>query len=538
MNRIGKYQLFTQLQDGPITRVYKALQPELERIVLVKQLHPDLGHDQELVARFKQEGLVLAKIRSPQVITVHELGFEEGVPFLVTEFIEGPTLAELLQQQVALPWDICLYILQQVTLGLISIHNNGLIHQDIKPENIFISDQGAVKLGDLGFSTTMEQAQLQIQGTPAYVPPELVLEGTVDYRSDLYSLGVVGYEMLTGENPFRAAEIQTVFNRIVNLTPLPVLTIQPGIPEPLVRIVSQLMRRRPEDRFSSAHELWDALQDLSLALGSKVDASTLTKFLQAPAAYQPRPAPVTPVVGQAPPPRPRRWRSAWALAPVALLLVILFVIRMMSAGDGVSLQSADSTAAMTNNKFDRPVAQDAPIDSGNNEGSKRNAPGLPAANHVSERIASDTLPIPEAGDRVSLLVTSDPRAVIFQSGDSVGVTPCTLALALSPNPLELEFRSPGFPQIRKSVIISEQAVQKIHMNLWQEVGYLELSIFPWGEIWIDGDSIDVSPLNRQLILAPGNHRLMIRHPALKNVTEQFYVAIGETLRKEIHLQKP
>ena len=104
-------------------------------------------------------------------------------------------------------------------------------------------------------------------------------------------------------------------------------------------------------------------------------------------------------------------------------------------------------------------------------------------------------------------------------------------------PIELELRAPGFPVIKKTVTVSEQTAHNIHINLWKEVGYLDINIIPWGEIWIDGDSIDISPVNHLLILAPGKHRLMIRHPSLKNITEPFYVAVGETLKKSIQLQR-
>ncbi|MCU0644821.1 MAG: serine/threonine protein kinase, partial [bacterium] len=166
MKKISKYQIFTELQHGPITHVYKAIQPELQRTVLVKQLNPDRIADEELVERFKQEGLILAKINSANVITIFDFGYENGVPFLVTEFIEGNTLAELLQKIGHFPWDIGLYILQQITAGLQAIHHHNIIHQDIKPSNIFISDQGEVKLGDLGFSVSLDEHAKQVQGTP------------------------------------------------------------------------------------------------------------------------------------------------------------------------------------------------------------------------------------------------------------------------------------------------------------------------------------------------------------------------------------
>ena len=127
MKKISKYQVFSELQQGPITQVYKAMQPELQRMVLVKRLNPDRIVDEELVERFKQEGLILAKINSPHVITIFDFGFDDNVPFLVTEFIEGNTLAELIQQNGALPWDVGLFVLQQLVQGLDALHHQNII---------------------------------------------------------------------------------------------------------------------------------------------------------------------------------------------------------------------------------------------------------------------------------------------------------------------------------------------------------------------------------------------------------------------------
>ena len=278
MKKISKYQVFSELQQGPITQVYKAMQPELQRMVLVKRLNPDRIVDEELVERFKQEGLILAKINSPHVITIFDFGFDDNVPFLVTEFIEGNTLAELIQQNGALPWDVGLFVLQQLVQGLDALHHQNIIHQDIKPENIFISNEGEVKLGDLGFSISLDQTDRQIQGTPAYLAPEVIEGSPVDFRSDLYSLGLVGYEMLTGENPFLADDMPTILNRIVNLKPMQVRAVKAEVPEEFSLLIAKLMSRNPGQRFHSAREFSQELENLMVSLGIKVDENCLINF--------------------------------------------------------------------------------------------------------------------------------------------------------------------------------------------------------------------------------------------------------------------
>jgi len=542
MRKISKYQIFTELQHGPVTRVYKAIQPELQRVVLVKQLNPDLVTDDELVERFKQEGLILAKINSPQVITIYDFGFAEGVPFLVTEFIEGNTLAELIQQNGALPWDIGLFVVQQLAQGLAAIHNQNIIHQDIKPENIFISDDGKVKLGDLGFSVSTDQADQSIQGTPAYFAPEIIEGRLVDFRGDLYSLGLVGYEMLTGENPYAADDIPTIFNRIVNLKPMSVHAVRSEVPEKLSTIITRLMVRNRDERFQSAKELSQQLEDLKISIGIKIDENSLIKFLQEPDNYQISQAYPIEKARESIKKTTKRKRFVLPVAFITIGIFIILVVKIMSNGFSFLPGKIDTTRTTIEQNLSQLKSQnDIPVISKESDKepelktSKKNSDKSIMKNHVEK----DTLKIISIVEtkRDTVVITSDPRAFVFQQGDSLGITPLSLILDSPKNSLEIELRSPGFPTIRKTVTKAEQAVQNFHINLWKEVGYLDIDIIPWGEIWIDGDSVDVSPINRLIVLAPGNHRLMVRHPQMKNVTEPFYVAVGETVRKEIYFHQ-
>lgn len=541
MKKISKYQVFSELQHGPITHVYQAMQPELQRVVLVKQLNPDRITDEELVERFRQEGLILAKINSPNVITIFDFGFEDRVPFLVTEFIEGNTLAALIQQNGALPWDVGLFMLQQLAQGLNAIHHQNIIHQDIKPDNIFISNEGEVKLGDLGFSVTLDQVDQQIQGTPAYLAPEVVEGLPVDFRSDLYSLGLVGYEMLTGENPFAADDMPTVLNRIVNLKPMSAHAVRPEVPERLSSLVVKLMARNSADRFQSAREFSQALENLKISMGIKIDGNCLVSFMDNPDQYQASPIIMAELAKPSIQQAQKRKIPILVIGVIIIGLLIVLFGKLMNKGFNFLSDKADTTRISKQESVNQPInPNDISVATDQN---KIESAAKIAKEEVGisnkKNLEADILKMP--GDIVArvdtLVITTDPRAFVFQSGDSLGITPLPVIFDAQTNLLEIELHAPGFPIIKKSVTNADRTVQNIHISLWQEVGYLDIEIIPWGTIWVDGDSIDVSPIDHPLVLSPGNHRLMVKHPSLKGITEPFYVAVGETLKKTIQLQR-
>ncbi|MFZ5516695.1 MAG: serine/threonine protein kinase [Candidatus Zhuqueibacterota bacterium] len=545
MKKIGKYQIFSEIQRGPITHVYKAVQTELQRVVLLKQLNPEIVGDAELLGRFKQEGLVLAKMKSPNVITIFDFGEEDGIPFLVTEFIEGDTLAEIIGRNATIPWDVALFILRQLSEALAAIHDHQIIHQDIKPENIFISSQGDVKLGDLGFSTSLKNTGTEIQGTPAYLPPELVLGSAVDFRSDLYSLGIVGYEMLTGENPFAAETMHTVLNRIVNLKPMPPGAVNRDLPGPFSALIEMLISKNPADRVESARELNSRLDQLSSQLARPVGKQILGNYVANPDQHQP--STLMPVAAEIPvQPVGRKKRRATALLVAGLILALIVTLVsvpglrrqfIFNAADSMHQDNAAGSETEGLDSLHAGAAEDSL------QRFDRTTPADRSdAASGGETIHDNSIPsrtdLPSAMKTQEMVITSDPRAFVFWGEDSLGITPVKIRMAPKDTSRHLEFRNPVFPVIRKHLSNYAQSVQIIHIDLWREVGYLQISVVPWGEIWIDGDSVDISPIpnNRPVKLTPGLHELMVRHPQLDVAREQVFVAVGETLRKNIYLQ--
>ncbi len=543
MKKISKYQIFFELQHGPITRVYKAFQLELQRPVLVKQLNPDRIADEELVERFRQEGLILAQINSPHVITVFDFGFEDGVPFLVTEFIEGSTLAELIQRCGGLPWDIGLYITEQLAHGLMAIHHQNIVHRDIKPDNIFISNEGDVKLGDLGFSAPLQSVEESIQGTPAYLAPEIVIGEPVDFRSDIYSLGLVAYEMLTGQNPFAGESMGVILNRIVNLKPMTIHKVKPDVPDDLSQLIAKMMARQPEERFQTTHDLIQSIEQWRNDKGIHIAQECLIRFIENPEQY--RPASNSPKQSlPLSPPKPKHYRlPALAIATIIVMAVLFLIAKNWNKAHHLSPAASDTTRVAQSEMQKMPKQADSisvALDhqkKGTERPQKNFGEGetTPAGEIRSADTNKSVWKNEFSADTV--IITTDPRAFIYRQGVSLGIAPLKIAVDRRDEKLELEFRSPGFPAIHKIVNITPPDVQNIHINLWKEVGYFEIDIIPWGVIWIDGDSVDVTPLNRPIILAPGNHKLMVRHPTLKGITEPFYIAMGETLKKSIQLHR-
>lgn len=544
MKKIGKYQIFSEIQRGPITHVYKAVQTELQRVVLLKQLNPDMAGDDELRNRFKQEGLVLAKIKSPNVITIYDFGEEDGIPYLVTEFIEGETLADVLAKHRFIPWDVTFYILHQLTEALLAIHDQDLIHQDIKPENIFISARGEIKLGDLGFSTFLKESEGAMQGTPAYLPPEIVLGAPLSFSSDLYSLGVVGYELLVGENPFFAENIQTVFNRIVNLTPTSIHHMNDEIPHPVSELVDRLINKNQEERFQTARELSTRLDQFLQSLEKPANNQIFLDYLEKPEEHQPTVMRLHDQKRQPETVKKKPPRIVFPLLLGLLVVVVLFALGMPEFRSAIFSNAQDSTRTNEKEKsldeqLNSTQAQEDTVEQ--SESNITEKPRIPEPQDKSDSIAKsdgEIEPIINVNTKVSeILISSDPpRAFVFLGEDSLGMTPLKISIPFEETREDVELRHPAFPVIRKQIPKNAQSVQKIHIDLWREVGYLQISVVPWGEVWIDGDSVDVSPINRFLLLSPGVHELLVRHPKLTDTREQLYVSVGETLRKHIYLQ--
>ena len=261
--QFGPYRVVSPIGAGGMGEVYKAYQPGIDRHVALKILPRHFAHDPQFVGRFRQEAKVLASLQHPHILPIHDFGEADGYTYIVMPLVSGGTLAGLLQGQ-PLPFDRVHRIIAQLGDALDYAHSRGLVHRDIKPSNVLLDERGNCLLMDFGLAKILEGTQQftttgGILGTPSYMSPEQGLGKTLDRRSDIYSLGVVLYKMVTGRAPFQAATPMAVMIKHIH-DPVPLLrTLNPEVPEALEQVTLKALHKQPTERFATAGEMVKAL---------------------------------------------------------------------------------------------------------------------------------------------------------------------------------------------------------------------------------------------------------------------------------------
>jgi tRNA A-37 threonylcarbamoyl transferase component Bud32 len=265
---LGRYRVLEPLGRGGMARVYRAYHPQLDRYVAIKVLRSDLMDDEEFLARFQREARAVAALRHPNIVQVFDFDVQGGLYYMVMELLEGDTLKRRLNDYRVrgerMPLGETVRILLDVLDGLAYAHSEGMVHRDIKPSNVLLTSRGQAVLGDFGIAQivggTRHTVSGALMGTLSYMAPEQGMEGHSDVRSDIYSLGIILYEMLIQRPPFEADTPLAVLMKHVN-DPLPLpRAIDPDLPEPFERLVLKALSKGPDDRYPSAEEMAQALR--------------------------------------------------------------------------------------------------------------------------------------------------------------------------------------------------------------------------------------------------------------------------------------
>jgi serine/threonine protein kinase len=265
--KLGRYEIVAELGKGAMGTVYRAVDPLLNRTVAVKTVNmsADQGEMAEYEARFYQEAKAAGGLNHPNIVTVYDIGRSGNSAYLAMELLEGKELRTLMMPGVPVAVADAVDIAIQIAEGLAYAHQSGVVHRDIKPANIMIVREGQVKITDFGIAH-MRSAEVRTQtgvvlGSPKYMSPEQVLGKRADPGSDIFSLGVIIYEMLTGTAPFAGADINAIMFQIVNLAPPAPSSVNPDAPEMLDFIVAKALAKAPDERYSNAKQLADDLRE-------------------------------------------------------------------------------------------------------------------------------------------------------------------------------------------------------------------------------------------------------------------------------------
>ena len=296
--RLGHYEIVSELGRGGMGVVYKAYEPALDRHVAIKVLSDQMAEDPLVVARFQREARSVAALHHPNIIQIFFIGESEGRHYFVMEFVEGESLSAYIRRQTRVPVAKALEILIQICEGLSAAHDIGVVHRDIKPANIMLDRHARVKIADFGIALTADlQKKLtstgQFLGTPGYLSPEVCLGEKADARTDIFSLGIVLYEMLSGEVPFHADSPLAMLSKVVNEAVPDVRQINQNVAPEVQAILSKMVEKNRENRYADCHELLEVLKD---QLGKTETVKNTQKSMMT------APTEVIQVPGQPPPP--------------------------------------------------------------------------------------------------------------------------------------------------------------------------------------------------------------------------------------------
>ncbi len=345
---VSHYKILAQLGEGGMGTVYRGVDTMLDRPVAIKVLHPHISRQPDVLERFRSEAALLARLSDPHIATLYSFFRESDEFFMVMEFVNGQTLATLMHNHTTVAPEQAVAVSTKVLSGLDHAHSVGILHRDITPANILVTGQGAVKITDFGiaraFGSQRLTRDLRVIGTLEYVAPERIRGEEGDLRSDLYSVGVVLYELLTGRLPFERDSDFELMRAHLEEMPLPLRDYSPLIPPALEALVFRALAKRPEDRFSDAREMRDALNAADLH-----PAPSPTRFAE-PAPVLPRTQFVELETQLAPAPLPpastRSFsRSALWLGIVSasvLALVLIFILVRVANHSSLADASGDS----------------------------------------------------------------------------------------------------------------------------------------------------------------------------------------------------
>jgi len=474
---LGRYEILGEIARGAMGVVYKARDPLIDRMVAIKTVNIGLS-SAEMEAferRFFREAKSAGRLNHPNVVIIHDVGKTDDVAYIAMEFLDGRSLREILDSGVVLPPQRIADITAEIAEGLAFAHRNGVVHRDVKPANVMVLASGAVKITDFGIAllpTGTRTMTGNVFGSPRYTSPEQVMGQPVDGRSDIFSLGAVLYEMLTGRPPFQGGDLNSILKQVLSEPTAPPTSHNPKLPRAFDHIIAKALAKDPKDRYQDADELAHDLRHFDTIEFASAAPSPLPA-LEHPT--QPRGVPAAePITEEALLAASDAgagrtsavwWRRPWAIAAIAVAAVVVLAFALRTRERAPSVATAPEPARATT-------------------ASSGTIAATPASTPASA-------PAPEPAEKPAAPATATP----------------------SPE------TSPAAP----SPVVAAAAPPK-------PTGRVTFAVAPWGEVYVDGHKRGVSPPMQELRVSPGRHVVEIRNTTFPPFQDTVDVAADGVVR--------
>lgn len=592
MDRIGRYKIVRELGRGAMGVVYHAIDPNIGRPVAIKTINlaavlkPD--EQERMRERLFREARSAGILSHPGIVTIYDVEQQGDLAYIAMEYVDGPTLDQLLSQPQPMPPERMFSILAQTAVALDYAHGKGIVHRDVKPANIMIAANGTVKITDFGIAkiTASEQFTMtgSIVGTPHYMSPEQVQGQAVDGRSDQFSLAVIAFEMLTGEKPYTGEHLTTVVYKIVAEEPPSPHRINASLGSGIEGVLLKSLSKKPDARYASCTEFIDALEQAcaankgwqSLPRGGSLNAPTVTDKQLAPAALPPsrRPRRAELTASGTTERTPSR-RSGFLpflaaiLMAAALLAVVAWEVKPTWLLNGIGSAEKPASPAESPNPqthaatpstattptatppVSTPAAVESPAENkpspmppaaadaapppvANEKPAEPDAAAAPPARSAPRGEAPARRPASPrvaAGPQPVTVVSSPKGAVATLDGqpDTACTTPCTLEA--SPGRHSLELVKPGYDVERRDVDVGSSAVELPAVVMRSVQGTLMLTSDPAGAaVLVDGKrQPQVTPV--QIQLTPGSYSVTVEWKDGKQATRTVQIKDGINFQK-------
>jgi len=496
----GKFEIIDCWKKDETSAVYLARHRYLDKNIVLKILNVAEVADPLSLERFKQEAKLLAQVDHPGVIKILDFGLSESFFYISFEHFAAASLRTWMTAR-SLTHAQKISVLNQLAQALAVVHRIGIIHRDVKPENILLSDDLVVKLADFGLAQMADARRLtdknSVMGTPAYLAPEQIRSEPLTPATDVFAFGIVCHELFSGKNPFLGADVASTLNHILSLAEAEICSALSEDEPELQKIIATCLQRQPKKRYQNAEAVCQALTTAFQNL-----AHTEQPRLNAPAKST-----------------LKNVRFIWLVIPLLALLLYALLMRPEQKTENNTTMS-DTLAT---------VLQEQPKENIKST-SVRKDDAIPKALPSGEDQAAALRP-------ARLMIFCLPWADVFIDQKKMDTTPMSDALVLAPGTHELALQHPHFPVWRKEVQVEPGSTLTVHVRLDTLFGFLQPLIHPWGYVLIDSIPRGVTPLSRPVALEPGPHQISVQHPQYASFAETVFITAGDTLRYHIDLNK-